>query len=316
VKFNSLHNKNIFGKKVRKLRLELAEILRPRDEPFRQRRIDDEVWKEYQNLFYMKGEVDLVLHDPLPKPQPSYMDIPESLIQQLVHVNNTVVNGGEVLMSELLARMFSVDDVITSVEVESGIDGSTAGTTTFTSAGSNFTTAGVVKGDILYLHGANEGIYSVETVGTTTLTLRETVASGSNQAFVVLKSAIAGLRYIVVGTGSTAVTQADLVIETPITDANGGVKKSTVTYVGTGLDNKFKISGFYDTGDAYQPGDPNSLREAGIFCSNPDASTGNAPTTRDDKDNRMFNRTVYPVISKSSSVQLTIQWTVEVGTVP
>ncbi|MHA2274116.1 MAG: hypothetical protein ACXAC2_00010 [Candidatus Kariarchaeaceae archaeon] len=245
MKYESLHTKNIFKKKIRKLRLDLVEVLRPKDEPLPQRKIDAELMKEFQNLFYIKGQVDLFLHDPLLNSQPSYKEIPESLIQKFVHVPNTVVNGGEVWLAELIAHKYVLDDATLASVLLDGVG------------------------------GANSDV--------------------------------------AVGTGSTAVTQADVDIETAISDANGGLQTTTTTFVGTSLDNKFQVSGFYDTTDAYLPGDPNSLREAGLFATNRETVTC---STRTQKTNRMFNRTVYPVISKSDLVQLTIQWTVEVGTVP
>ena len=70
-----------------------------------------------------------------------------------------------------LSRLFRVGQE--SAEVVSGSDGATtASSTTFTSGLSNFTAAGVVIGDRLRIKtGSDVGVYIIDSVGTTTLTV-------------------------------------------------------------------------------------------------------------------------------------------------
>ena len=118
-----------------------------------------------------------------------------------------------------------------------------------------------------------------------------------------------GLQYITVGTGVVAVSQNDVNLGTPGTGSNVS-KAATTTFVGTSGDNEFKISTTYDTGDANGAGTL-AITEAGIFV---DDSIVDAPTTEDDITNRMFNRAVFAVLSKTSGFQLTIQWLIKIGT--
>lgn len=119
-----------------------------------------------------------------------------------------------------------------------------------------------------------------------------------------------GLQYITVGTGVVAVNQDDVNLGTPGTGANVS-KAATTTFIGTSGDNEFKITTTYANGDA-NGGGTLAITEAGIFV---DDSIADAPTTEDDITNRMFNRVVFAVLSKTSSFQLTIQWLIKIGTI-
>ena len=77
----------------------------------------------------------------------------------------------------------------------------------------------------------------------------------------------------------------------------------TTTFSGSGANNKFIVSTTFATGVAN-----GALTEAGIFAGSNMTGISEVSTT-----NRMFNRTTFAVINKSSSFQLTIQWTIEIG---
>lgn len=241
--YNSIQQKNLFNRGIRRLRLELSEILKPKDESISPRKIDKDVMDEYRSYFYIEGIVDLILHDPLSKPQSVHDSIPESLIQTWRHLPNTVVDAGEIWMAELLAHTYKQDDATLGGVLLDGVGGTSSD--------------------------------------------------------------------VAVGTGSVGVTQTDLDLGTPVTDAVGGLQPTATTFIGTDKANKFKVSGFYDVGDASNP-DPTLLREAALFATNRESV---APGPKDKKTQRMFNRTVFAVISKSATTQLTIQWTIEIGSV-
>lgn len=92
----------------------------------------------------------------------------------------TTINGEYV---EALPDLTSGLVRLTAVEgslVASGSTGSFSGTTTFTDTSQDFTVAGVVQGDLLIvLSGAAQGVYTIDTVGITTLTTDLAGASGS-----------------------------------------------------------------------------------------------------------------------------------------
>jgi hypothetical protein len=105
-------------------------------------------------------------------------------------VANTPIAPGSVIFTStgiptLIDRDFDgilrIDRTIGAV-LASGTDGATsaAASRTLTSAGTNFTTAGVVAGDELVLKGSpDKGVYTVATVGTTTLVVTRNFPSGS-----------------------------------------------------------------------------------------------------------------------------------------
>lgn len=114
------------------------------------------------------------------------------------------------------------------------------------------------------------------------------------------------LQFIAVGIGVTAVTQNDIKLVDHLFS-----KASTTTFVGGGADNKFLVSVTFTTGEAN-----GALTEAGIFAliqTGTGGSPTGVPTAEDSINNRIFNRTVFSVINKTSDFQLTIQWTIEVG---
>jgi hypothetical protein len=115
-----------------------------------------------------------------------------------------------------------------------------------------------------------------------------------------------GLQHIAIGTGSVAVTQNDFDLGTPIAQANAS--KATTNSFNAGANNKFTVSATFLTTEP--TGQPYSLREAGIFAMNRNTT---APTSETQKTNRMFNRTVFSVITKTTDFELTIQWTIEIG---
>jgi len=236
---DSIQIKRSLQKKIEHLRVEVAELLKPKE--YELKKVDGEILKEFRHLFYMKGEVDWILHNPLPKPQPAWMDIPEKYIEAHRFVPNTVVDGGEVWMAEMLAHIYSADNATLSTPL------------------------------------------------------------------------LNGLQYIQVGTGTTAVAQTDYNLVTPISSANGGIKTTTATFTGTSGANSFKISGFYDLTDAYNPGNPNALTEGALFATDPSSVTLTVPSPSYQKTNRMFNRSVFPAINKTSGVQLTVQWNITIG---
>lgn len=115
-----------------------------------------------------------------------------------------------------------------------------------------------------------------------------------------------GLQYIAVGTSSVAVTQNDFKLGTLATGTNNS-KPATTSFIGAGANNKFTVSVTFLTTEA---NDASPLREAGIFSDDQDVSV---PTSETDVANRMFNRTVFSAITKTTDFELTIQWTIEIG---
>lgn len=116
-----------------------------------------------------------------------------------------------------------------------------------------------------------------------------------------------GLQYIAVGTGNTAVGQNDFDLATPIAQANAA--KAATNAFNAGANNKFTCSATFLTTEP--TGEPYSLVEAGIFAANRNTS---APASEIATNNRMFNRTVFSTITKDSNFELTIQWTIQIGT--
>ncbi len=114
-----------------------------------------------------------------------------------------------------------------------------------------------------------------------------------------------GLQYIAVGTGSIAVTQNDFKLGTLAIGTNNC--KPTTNSFNAGANNKFTISVTFLTTEA---NDASPLREAGIFSDDCDTAV---PTSETDEANRMFNRTVFAAITKTTDFELTIQWTIEIG---
>lgn len=117
-----------------------------------------------------------------------------------------------------------------------------------------------------------------------------------------------GLQHIAVGTGSTGVDQIDFDLAIPIAQANAS--KSATNAFNAGADNKFTCSATFLTTEP--TGQPYSLVEAGIFAMNRNTTP---PTASDGITNRMFNRTVFSTITKDSNFELTIQWTIQIGTI-
>ena len=114
-----------------------------------------------------------------------------------------------------------------------------------------------------------------------------------------------GLQYIATGTSSVAVTQNDYKLGSHLFS-----KAATVSF-NAGANNKFTVSVTFTTSESN-----GALTEAGIFAAvqtGTGASPTGAPTGETDKSNRMFNRTVFPVITKTTDFELTIQWTIEIG---
>lgn len=114
-----------------------------------------------------------------------------------------------------------------------------------------------------------------------------------------------GLQYIAVGTGSGAGDQNDFKLQTLAIGTNN-CKPSTNSF-NAGANNKFTVSVTFLTTEA---NDASPLREAGIFLDDCDTTE---PTSETDEGNRMFNRTVFAAITKTTDFELTIQWTIEIG---
>lgn len=115
---------------------------------------------------------------------------------------------------------------------------------------------------------------------------------------------------IAVGTGGIATAQNDF----KLTLWKDEVECETV-FDGTDK-NKIVVSGTFATGQGN-----GALIEAGIFarrCDANDDGTKDQEPDATDKEldvtiNRMFNRSFFSVITKTSSFELTIQWTITIG---
>lgn len=114
-----------------------------------------------------------------------------------------------------------------------------------------------------------------------------------------------GFQYIAVGISAAAVTQNDFKLGTLATGTNNC--KPSATLFNAGANNKFTVSVTFLTTEA---NDASPLREAGIFSDDCDTAE---PTSETATANRMFNRTVFAAITKTSDFELTIQWTIEIG---
>ncbi len=114
-----------------------------------------------------------------------------------------------------------------------------------------------------------------------------------------------GLQYIAVGTdgNGTAVTQDDVSLGTKAT-TNSCI--AATTDIDTTDKNKFLVSATFGSADGN-----GNLREAGIFADDIDTTE---PTTETYKTNRMFNRTTFGTIAKTTNFDLTLEWTITVGT--
>lgn len=110
-----------------------------------------------------------------------------------------------------------------------------------------------------------------------------------------------GLQYIMVGTGGIATVQTDDELVTFLSPA-----KAATTAFDAGANNKFTVSCTFAEGEAN-----GGLIEAGIFSN----STPTSGLTATSTNNRMFNRTFFTVINKSASFELTVKWTITIGTI-
>jgi len=114
-----------------------------------------------------------------------------------------------------------------------------------------------------------------------------------------------GLQYVRIGWGTASAATDDYSLE-----STGGI---TMTYATLDNDvaspfNKIVARGTYATDEAISA---TSLAEAGLF------SNTSIPTSSTDTSSRMFNRTTFGGISKTSGsdFSLTLQWTITIGTV-
>lgn len=110
-----------------------------------------------------------------------------------------------------------------------------------------------------------------------------------------------GLQYIQVGTDETATTQGMFKMQaTAMTSGNNYTSISTES-VAT---NVITVSGKFVEADGNAV-----LNEAGLFSNSGD------PSSSTDTSCRMFNRTTFPDITKTTFFQLTLQWTITIGSV-
>lgn len=114
-----------------------------------------------------------------------------------------------------------------------------------------------------------------------------------------------GLQYVQIGWGTASAQTDDYSLQ-----STGGI---TMTYATLDNDvdtpyNKIISRGTYATDEGISSTD---LTEAGLF-----SNTG-TPTSSTDTANRMFNRTIFGGISKTSGsdFSLTLQWTMTIGSV-
>jgi len=129
-----------------------------------------------------------------------------------------------------------------------------------------------------------------------------------------------GLTTIAVGLSGTAVGQNDYTL-LDTTDMISYYKTISDIDVGvSGNDNQITLETTFATSEALLTGsNPAALQEAGVFIGTAPVavvgvSPGTAfPTGEKDSSARMFNRTTFGTITKSSSFALTLRWTITLG---
>lgn len=118
----------------------------------------------------------------------------------------------------------------------------------------------------------------------------------------------AGLQYVQIGTSGAATTQGMFSMQN--TSGITGSANSYYTQItAPGMDvaspgNQIVARGTFTTDEGN-----GALQEAGLF------SDSTEPGSKTDTASRMFNRTTFATINKSTSFELTFQWTVTIGTV-
>lgn len=113
-----------------------------------------------------------------------------------------------------------------------------------------------------------------------------------------------GFQYVGVGTDASSTTQGMFSLQTAVTGSDAFV--TAVNDVAT-PGNKIVCYGSYTTAQGI-----GELKEAGIFSKNTNPNNNHATSG----DCCMFNRSTFPTISKSDAFELTLQWTITIGTVP
>ncbi len=103
---------------------------------------------------------------------------------------------------------YTIEHVLSLV---TSFNGQANNSTTFTDTTVNFTTAGVTPGDLLFIHGTYQGKYTVQTVGTTTVTVERPIFTGTGP--------VTGIKYVV------SHAQGNM----PLNASNGTTPKWTTT---------------------------------------------------------------------------------------
>ncbi len=109
-----------------------------------------------------------------------------------------------------------------------------------------------------------------------------------------------GIQYAMVGVSGTAVTQNNFDLDT--SGVTGGFAKATTNDVLGAANNQLTAEATFVGAEGV-----GSLQEAGLF------SNSTEPTTETDTTSRMFNRTTYGTITKTSGFDLTVRWTITIG---
>lgn len=133
---------------------------------------------EQAELRFARRKVNVVVEGSANKPYGT-VALPDTLIQESNLVLELETGPGTNLFNTLILDEEVTFDYAAGVATlvntvgetkASGFGGSFSGTT-FTDASQNFTTSGVVQNDLLVVQsGASKGVYTIDTVGTTTLT--------------------------------------------------------------------------------------------------------------------------------------------------
>lgn len=116
-----------------------------------------------------------------------------------------------------------------------------------------------------------------------------------------------GLQFIAVGTSNAAIDQNHYDLQGAIAQTDAS-KAATNLFAGASGNNKFTCSATF--ADIEPAGLPYTLYEAGIFAKD---RNGFTPGSEFATNNRMFNRTIFSLITKTDAFQLTLQWTIEIG---
>lgn len=110
-----------------------------------------------------------------------------------------------------------------------------------------------------------------------------------------------GLGYIHVGTSGTPPAFGDFSVS--VGGISGNFYQTTVRDVKDPDYNELTVISTFTTGEGN-----GSLLEAGIF------STDTSPSSKTDSPARMFSRTTFALVTKTTFISMAFQWTIKIGT--